>query len=249
MKDILDISKYQTVNNWSSVKREVAGVIIRLGLRGYGASGTLMEDPKFRFFSQACIQYGIPMGVYFFPTSINDNEALAEAEFILSLVKNLPLAYPIFLDSEKAAPDGTGRSDKLNKNLRTRYLNIIIGKLIENGYNAGVYGSTSWLNNQLDMTVIDSRAYVWVAQYASQCRYEGIYHLWQYRSDGRVSGIAGNVDLSKLVRDMPSGKIANTVIIDPVVTPDPVNEPSDNYIEIVAKDQSGHTLGSMRVPK
>lgn len=37
---------------------------------------------------------------------------------------------------------------------------------------------------------------IWLAQYAKTPTYTGRYDLWQYRSDGKVSGISGKVDLN-----------------------------------------------------
>ena len=40
---VIDLSKYNTVTDWNSVKRSVSGVIIRAGYRGY-TSGIVVED-------------------------------------------------------------------------------------------------------------------------------------------------------------------------------------------------------------
>lgn len=239
-KPVLDISKYQTITDWSAVKRSISGVIVRLGYRGYGSSGTLVEDPKFYDNAQACIRYGIPLGVYFFPTSVSDAEAIEEANFIIQRIKDIPLSFPIFLDSEKAAPAGeTGRSDNLTPAVRTHLLNVIIDRLITAGYNAGIYASTSWLNNQLSMSNADERAYIWCAQYANKCTYEGLYHMWQYRSDGTISGVSGRCDLSNIILDMPGGRRTDP---EPTPTPEPTPEPTPatgDYIDVIVKNSSG----------
>ena len=57
----------------------------------------------------------------------------------------------------------------------------------------------------------------WVAQYYSSCTYKGKYDMWQYSSDGAVTGIAGRVDMNydytNLANicgdDSSSGTIAN----------------------------------------
>ena len=36
----------------------------------------------------------------------------------------------------------------------------------------------------------------WIAQYNSQCDYTGNYSFWQYKSNGKVPGINGNVDMN-----------------------------------------------------
>ena len=45
----IDVSKYQTNIDWDKIKKAgVNFVIIRIGYRGYGASGTLVKDPMFQ---------------------------------------------------------------------------------------------------------------------------------------------------------------------------------------------------------
>ena len=39
---------------------------------------------------------------------------------------------------------------------------------------------------------------MWVAQYYTECQYEGEYNIWQYSSSGKVSGVSGNCDMNYL---------------------------------------------------
>ena len=41
---VIDISYYNTVPNYTRTAHACDGVIIRLGYRGYGSSGTLVTD-------------------------------------------------------------------------------------------------------------------------------------------------------------------------------------------------------------
>lgn len=199
---IIDVSKFQTNIDWSKVKDStVDGVIIRLGYRGYH-KGSIVMDPLYRSHLSGCVVNNIPYSVYFFPCSITEAEANEEADYIIEYVRCLKLSLPVFLDSEVAEAAGNGRADKLSVKNRTRFLDIICSKLEKHGINAGVYASTSWLKNRLDMSVL-SKYTVWCAQYASKCTYTGVYSLWQYTSKGRVPGIKGNVDVSKVVGVLP----------------------------------------------
>ena len=40
-----------------------------------------------------------------------------------------------------------------------------------------------------------------MAQYNSECTYSGEYQAWQYSSEGKVNGIAGNVDMNWFYKD------------------------------------------------
>ena len=200
MKTIIDISKFQTVTDWSKVKSAVDGVIIRLGFRGYG-SGTISYDSKYNEFKTNLEKYNIPYSFYFFPCSINDNEALEEAKFIINEYKKAKTSLPVYLDSEIAdVKNKAGRSDRLSRDTRTRLLKIILDELNKNNIPCGTYASTSWLNNQLDMSKLNMYS-VWVAQYNTVCTYKGAYDMWQYTSKASVPGITGNVDMSRLYNE------------------------------------------------
>ena len=89
-------------------------------------------------------------------------------------------------------------------------MNIIIKKWVEpyvllekvKKYFAGIYSSTSALNYYFNSQV-KSRYSIWVAQWYSQCTYDGAYGMWQYSDSGSVSGISGNVDLDYAYEDFP----------------------------------------------
>ena len=194
---IIDLSHFNTVSDWSKVAKAVQGVILRLGYRSYGG-GQITADRKFSTHLAQVRQYNIPYGIYFFPTSINEKEAEEEADYILKAVNGLKLSFPIYLDSETAdVKNHNGRSDNLDKETRTKLLKIILDKLKSKGYDCGVYASTSWLNNRLDMSKLSGYK-VWVAQYNTICTYIGNYDMWQYSSKGNVDGVSGNCDVSKL---------------------------------------------------
>lgn len=194
---IIDLSHHNTVSDWNKIAKSVGGVILRLGYRSYGG-GVITTDKKYNEFLAQVKSHNIPYGIYFFPTSINEAEANAEADYILKMVSGLNLSFPIYLDSEIAdTKTHNGRSDKLDKETRTRLLKVILDKLKAKGYDCGVYASTSWLNNQLNMSKLNGYK-VWVAQYNTVCTYGGSYNMWQYSSKAQIDGVVGNCDVSKL---------------------------------------------------
>lgn len=194
---IIDLSHHNTVSDWNKIAKSVGGVILRLGYRSYGG-GVITTDKKYNEFLAQVKSHNIPYGIYFFPTSINEAEANAEADYILKMVSGLNLSFPIYLDSEIAdTKTHNGRSDKLDKETRTRLLKVILDRLKAKGYDCGVYASTSWLNNQLNMSKLNGYK-VWVAQYNTVCTYGGSYNMWQYSSKAQIDGVVGNCDVSKL---------------------------------------------------
>ena len=196
-KTVIDLSKFNPVNDWNKVKAAVDAVILRLGYRG-AHTGTITYDPKYLEYMAACQKHGIPTMIYFFPCSISTAEAEAEANFIISAAKKVKLCGPIWLDSEVVYQDRSGRSDNLGKADRTKYLNVILRRLYEAGYECGVYASKSWFAGNLNDNDLEPYCLRWVAQWADQLTYTGHdVALWQYTNNGSIPGINGRVDVSR----------------------------------------------------
>lgn len=187
-KKVIDLSYFNTVTDWKAVREAVDAVIIRAGYRGC-SSGRIVQDSKAAEFVRACQAHNIPFSIYFFPTSVTDDEADEEAEWIVHFIKQYGITpcLPIYLDSEKVT--GSGRSDNISRSLRTRMLNRIMSGLKAAGYRYGVYASTSWYAERLNDNDLLQGCSRWVAQYASKCTYKGKIDLWQYTSSEYVPGI------------------------------------------------------------
>lgn len=192
---VIDVSKYNGAINWSKVKGNCDGAIIRAGYRGYG-SGKLVTDEKFKENIKGASNAGVPIGVYFVTQAITKAEAKEEARYTMDLVKGYKLAFPIFIDSEDGNVKATGRADrgKLSKDKRTAILKAFCEEIKANGYIAGVYTGEWWLNNLLDITKL-SNFYLWVAKYSSKAPSVN-YDAWQYTDKGIIDGVNGKVDIS-----------------------------------------------------
>ena len=196
-KTAIDLSKFNSVENWLKVKAAVDAVILRLGYRG-AHTGTITYDPRYLEYMTACQKHGIPTMIYFFPCSVTVAEAEAEANFIISAASKVNLCGPIWLDSEVVYQDRSGRSDNLGKADRTKYLNVILRRLHDAGYECGVYASKSWFAGNLNDSNLEPYCLRWVAQWADELTYTGHdVALWQYTNNGSIPGINGRVDVSK----------------------------------------------------
>lgn len=210
MQKVIDLSEHNTTSiDWAKVKAAGYWVLLRMGLRGSmkaypDAYGKIRLDNHFEEYLSGVKKAGIPYGVYWFPTPINDAEAAEEAEYIIKALQRfgISLSMPVFLDSEMV-DKGNGRADKLTKDARTHLLRVMLDRLEAAGVPCGVYASTEWLEKQLEMADLprNARVNTWVAQYASKCTYSGIYSMWQYTSKASVPGIPGNVDASVITGD------------------------------------------------
>lgn len=217
----IDVSAFQGTINWNKVKADgITAAIIRVGGR-FGASGKLYTDTKGYSNIINATKAGLKVGVYYFTQAINEKEAIEEADFTINFIKDFKkdITMPVYIDSEYL--DG-GRHNRITRAQRTAVCKAFCDRVVKAGYKAGIYASTSWLNNQLDMSKLDKYE-VWVAQYYKECQYKGKYGLWQYSSSGRVDGISGNTDMNYgYVEYWKDGS----------VTPDPTPEPVDDKLVI-----------------
>ncbi|MBO6015138.1 MAG: glycoside hydrolase family 25 protein [Lachnospiraceae bacterium] len=189
----IDVSKWNRKIDWKKVKE--AGVdfaIIRCAYRG-SSTGALVEDPCFKQNIEGAVAAGIPVGVYFFTQATTVTEAMEEASVAVSLVREYPIAYPIFIDTEGAGQKA--RAANLDVATRTQMCKTFCETVEAAGFNAGIYASKNWYNHNLNIENL-ADYYIWLAEYKSEATYEGDYDFWQYTSSGHVDGIEGRVDLN-----------------------------------------------------
>ena len=193
-KTLIDVSEYQGKIDWSKVKKDgIEYAIIRAGGR-YGKSGSIYPDDRALSNISGALENDIKVGVYFFTQATTEEEAKEEALYTIKLIapyKN-KITLPIYIDTEYLA---NGRHNNISKNKRTEVISAFCKTIIDNGYEAGLYGSVSWLKDRLIMSKLSAYS-VWVAQYNNKCEYSGYYDIWQYSSTGKVNGISGNVDMN-----------------------------------------------------
>lgn len=229
MKKGVDISYHNGTIDMAKVKLSgIEFIILRLGYR----KKENQIDEKFYENYNKAIQQGIPIGVYIYSYAINTADALKEAEFVLNTVKNLKLEYPIYIDME----DTDGYKSKNNVNYST-CIDICetFCNYIENaGYYVGIYANLDWLNNKINDSRLD-KFDKWVAQWSKKCKYKKKFGMWQYSSNGNVSGINGKVDLNYAYKDYPSiikNMNLNSLIEEPNIY---VVEPNDTLTKIAKK--------------
>jgi GH25 family lysozyme M1 (1,4-beta-N-acetylmuramidase) len=189
----IDVSKWNGDIDWDVVKAEgVDFAIIRCGYRG-SSSGWLIEDPYFYKNIQGAKKAGIKVGIYFFTQATDLVEAVEEASAAISLLGDMELDYPVFIDTEGAG--GNGRADNIDSSTRTAVVNAFCQTIQDSGLEAGIYASRNWYYNNLNMDEL-SGYNIWLAEYRQTPDYEGKYDMWQYTSSGSVAGIEGRVDLN-----------------------------------------------------
>lgn len=191
----IDVSEYQPQADWQQVKKSgVEFVIVRVGYRGYGESGKLVEDAMFRQHIEGALLAGLDVGVYFFSQAVNDSEVKEEAEFVLERIKDYDISCPVVFDTEEIKND-TARTDHVSKEQFTQNC-VLFSKAVEKaGYEPMIYANMKWMAFTLELTELTDIP-KWYADYEEkpQCPYE--ISMWQYSESGQVPGIEGNVDLN-----------------------------------------------------
>lgn len=118
-------------------------------------------DKKFESFVKACESANIPYGVYVYDYALNDDEAKAEAEYVLNLIKDKNIQMGVWFDMEDA--DGYKKKNGvLTKERCTNSCKIFCDILKSKGYYAGVYTSTSWIG-----TYVDTDYPLWIANWGT----------------------------------------------------------------------------------
>lgn len=211
----IDVSKHQGVINWEDVKKEIDFAILRCG---FGDDIVSQDDSMFAQYANECTRLGIPFGVYIYSYATNTNHALSEANHVLRTIQGYNLTYPVFYDLEDPNTLGA-QSNATILEITETFCNAIQNA----GYRVGTYGSKSWYTSKLTDSYYDTMP-KWVAQYYSSCTYNGRYDMWQYTSDGAVSGIAGRTDMNYCYNDLTNGTVSTS--------PSEVqaNESGDNHV-------------------
>ena len=190
----IDVSQHQGNIDWAKVANSgMKFSMIRIGYRGYGTGG-LAEDTKYKDNFKNASENGLKVGVYYYSTALNTEEAKKDAEYVLSLLKKYgyqnKVTMPIAIDLE--VNSSNVRDANVSKGTRTDIANTFCSIIKNSGYIPMVYASKAFLKDNMNASQVPYD--IWVAQYNSKCTYSGNYTMWQYSSTGKVSGITGNVD-------------------------------------------------------
>lgn len=200
----IDVSYHQTEIDWEKLKQSPCEfVMLRCGYRGY-TEGGLLEDERFKEYATAAVDAGFPIGVYFFTQAINKQEAIEEADYVLSLIEDYPISYPVAIDTEYVA-DETARTNTAELTNEDRTANVIAfcERIKENGYYPIVYASENWLRRNLDASMLQEYE-IWAPQYLDKNDFMYDFTIWQYDDAGSIPGVKGTVDLNISMVDYAS---------------------------------------------
>ncbi len=190
----VDVSYYQGEINWKRVKASgIEFAIIRLGYRGYGESGKLMEDKMAYENIEGALAAGLKVGIYFFSQAVTVEEALEEADFILERIRDYHITMPIVFDWEYIGEEA--RTAKMDPRTLTDCYIAFCEKIQEAGYTPMAYFNTYQSRRLMYLAELEEYPF-WLALYSSRMTFPYRVEMWQYTDSGRVPGIHGDVDLN-----------------------------------------------------
>ncbi len=182
----------------------------RIGIRaGYGKDNV---DQRYVPNAQACHNLGVDVLLYWFSYAYTVEMAAAEAGYAIAQAKKFwkkcPIAFDFEYDSVNyARKKGVAITKQLATDMAVAFLRAVRAA----GYIPVVYTNRDYMHNYFDLQRIMAEigeVYVWYARYTSTlpASEAEAADIWQYTSNGRIPGVAGNVDLNRFYTDLNDGK-------------------------------------------
>ena len=187
----IDVSEHQGRIDWNAVKASgIDFAILRVGFGAPSWDGRV--DYQFNRNISECERLGIPYGVYIYSYAFDNQQAADEASMVINCLSGHNPRLPVYYDLEDNSIIANGRQTGIASRAQ-----VFCNRISAAGYEPGIYANLNWFNNILTDSVFKSSSWDhWIAQYNSQCDYTGNYSFWQYKSNGKVLGINGNVDMN-----------------------------------------------------
>ncbi|SEV85777.1 GH25 family lysozyme [[Clostridium] fimetarium] len=201
-KSGIDVSSHQGTIDWAAVKADgIDYAIIRIGY-GDDIAGTVepgQDDSTALYNMKECERLGIPYGVYLYSYALTTDEAKSEAAHLIRMLIGRNPTMGVYYDIEATDYyEKHGFDIVANRSLLNEFCNIVMSTLKENGYSPGVYSFFNFFAENLDIPTLNADK-LWVAFWDIKESPFGNWNMWQYTSNGTVSGIGGRVDMDVLI--------------------------------------------------
>lgn len=190
----IDVSKYQGNIEWDKVAAEgVEFAIIRMGFRGMN-EGTLELDPYFKKNIEQALENNIKVGVYFFSQAVTEEEAVEEADFVMSAINKYNITYPVVFDTERVTTYDA-RANSLSREDRTKICRTFCEAVKNRGYKPMIYANTKYMFMGIDLEELADYD-KWFAYYGSDITFPYNFQMLQYSESGTIPGVPGKTDLN-----------------------------------------------------
>ena len=164
------------------------------------------KDVTMDKFVEDCKKYGIDYGFYWYSYAMSVEQAKAEAEKCISVIKELSPTYPVFFDMEEKK-----QVSGLNTDTRTKMAIAFCEKIRRAGFKPGVYANPSFMENYYDKSRIVGRYDIWLAHWTNSPDFPSKYNygqtMWQWGLD-KIDGyeVDGDICFCEYVNPTPVKK-------------------------------------------
>ena len=195
----IDVSSFQGEIDWDAVADDnIDFAMVRVGFRGTG-TGSLNTDKYYEQNIRGAMRAGLETGVYFFAQAVTVEEAIEEADYVISLLDGLDINGPVAYDWEMH--DSTYRVYGTTPEMATACAVAFCERIEEAGYDAMVYAGQYVSYIKYDQGALEPYL-SWYPEYkseSSELLYPTLYYhmdYWQFSSTRAVAGINGRVDMN-----------------------------------------------------
>ncbi len=185
----VDVSKHNGAVNWQAA----AGAGVQFAFIKVGSTNSGV-DPYFTANITNANNAGIRTGVYIYSYATNVEQAVNEANLVLSWINDYPVNYPVVYDVEDSIHKGNSKEEL------AAMANAFCAVIEAAGYYPMVYASKNWFEGKIGNVGYDK----WVAQYNDSCQYGGNISFWQSTSHAYINGFNGRVDFNYQYKDYSS---------------------------------------------
>ena len=189
----IDVSYAQGDIDFSCInKNEVQFSIIRSSFGWYDGQ----KDSKFDRNIKGFQGLDIPCGAYHYSYAQNSDDAIKEAKYCISCIKDYTLQLPVFYDLEDSS------IAVLGKRTCTDIAKAFCDYMKKSGFKTGIYMNLNWLENYVYKDELMGKYELWLAQWDSVKPYYNC-SFWQYKvgQSGSINGISGEIDLDYMYTD------------------------------------------------
>ena len=176
----VDVSSWNGTIDWTAASQEIDFAILRIGSK-------MKLDSAFHRNVAGCDANAIAYGVYYVSGATGVEDALAEAEFVLSALEGAEPTFPVYFNI------GYGLNGMPSEELQA-VVRAFCNTIEDAGYQAGLYTYADEMNMYFSGAEF-ADLNKWVSEVdIDQCSYKGEFAMWQYSWSGRVSGFSGDVN-------------------------------------------------------
>ena len=196
----VDLSYCQEGISFPALKQ--AGVKFAIIRAGFSTKKDVTMDK----FVADCKKYGIDYGFYWYSYAMSVEQAEAEAEKCISVIKGLSPTYSVFFDMEEKKQIGG-----LNTDTRTKMAIAFCKKIRRAGFKPGIYANPSFMENYYDKSRIVGKYDIWLAHWTNSpdcpSKYNYGQTMWQWGLD-RIVGydVDGDICFTEYGKKKPVEK-------------------------------------------